>query len=150
MKYQFWRGARLDSSENMLQNNLENIKTSTSLQSSLWNAREGIVVQLNKSIVLLCFPSPMLCSSVTVSCYRRGAKWSFIKCSLIRSRTVPPGTTSTFPVHAPRSDAVVLHSQRVGHSHLAKWKMVEKNFRNNIVLVHLWQPHANNLYQVFL
>lgn len=56
MKYQFGRGARLDSSENMLQSNLENIKMSTSLQSSLWNARD--IVQLNNYIGLFSFPFP--------------------------------------------------------------------------------------------
>lgn len=55
MKYQFGRGARSDSSENMLQSNSENIKMSTSLQSSFWNAREDIVVQLNSYVV--SFPS---------------------------------------------------------------------------------------------
>lgn len=58
MKYQFGRGARLDSSENILQSNSENIKMSTSLQSSFWNAREDIVVQLDSSTVML-FPFPL-------------------------------------------------------------------------------------------
>lgn len=67
MKYQFGRGARSDSSENMLQSNSENIKMSTSLQSSFWNAREDIVVQLNSPIVML-FPFPPSRSPLIVVC----------------------------------------------------------------------------------
>lgn len=67
MKYQFGRGVRLDSSENMLQSNSENIKMSTSLQSSLWNTREDIVVQLDSFVVML-FPFPSSHSPLIVVC----------------------------------------------------------------------------------
>lgn len=118
MKYQFGRGARLDSSENMLQSNLENIKMSTSLQSSLWYAREDIVL-LNNSIVLFSFPSPMLCAVLNCLLLQERSKmihyqmFSLSALSLpflIRSETFPQSTTSIFPNHVQRLNSVVLQT----------------------------------------
>lgn len=120
MKYQFGRGARLDSSENMLQSNLQSIKMSTSLQSPLWNAREDL---LSNSIALFPFYSSHIMFFSNCLLFTREEENDpllngFAECLIFTLSDQEWNFSSKYNLeqqqanHLHRTNVVVLHTQR--------------------------------------